>query len=821
MTFRYILTAILAVMLHLHLSAQRKSDAHIIGHVTAEGEHLPFASVSVKGTTLGALADETGHFQILHVQPGTYTVVASMVGYAPRATEVAVKAGVTSEIKFELEKDVLNINQVVVTSDRSEQKRTEAPVIVSTLPSKLFEATLSVSLGEGLVFTPGIRLENNCQNCGFSQVRLNGMEGPYSQVLINSRPIFSGLAGVYGLELIPANMIDRVEVVRGGGSALYGSNAIAGTINVILKDPVINSFEAGAHYALTGTGTSGTAAGDYVVNLNSSMVSSNSRTGLTIYGYYREREMYDANNDGFSELSPLDNLTLGSRFYHRIGSRAKLSLDLFSIAEDRDGGNMQEYPLHERDVAEAVEHHIKTAAVNYEQFFRDYDLLSLYFSTQHLARDSYYGAEQSLSDYGYSTDLTWNAGAQYKAFFGHSTLVSGVEQTSGTLRDEKLGYPDYERAVMVDGELQIPHVPNTLVAHQRLTTTGLFSQYELTFMQAKINLGARVDQYQVSNLVSDADPKSGLVFSPRISLMYDLLRDLQLRASYAQGYRAPQIFDEDLHIETSGARQVIHVNDPDLIQENSHSVTASFDLNTSLRRAYVGLLAEGFYTRLTNPFVNDIGVPDENGQVVYTRMNAESGATVQGVNLELKLNFGGPLMLNSGFTLQRSLYDEPQEFDTRRFFRTPDRYGYVQVDYSLSDRAGLNLNGVYTGPMQVPYFGVHAADMAEGELRTSEDFFDLGLRAWVVQQADGLKLQWFAGVKNLFNAYQSDFDTGMDRDPAYMYGPMNPRTVYVGVKISNAAIDLDRIGRGQSGYGRGLGPGKGRGLNQGRGLRRR
>jgi outer membrane receptor for ferrienterochelin and colicins len=90
-----------------------------------------------------------------------------------------------------------------------------------------------VTLSEGLSFSPGLRIENDCQNCGFSQVRMNGMEGPYSQILINSHPIFSGLAGVYGLELIPTNMIERIEVVRGGGSALYGSNAIAGTINII------------------------------------------------------------------------------------------------------------------------------------------------------------------------------------------------------------------------------------------------------------------------------------------------------------------------------------------------------------------------------------------------------------------------------------------------------------------------------------------------------------------------------------------------------------------------------------------------------------
>jgi len=134
-------------------------------------------------------------------------------------------------------RNVLGIEEVVVTGDRNKTNRTESSTIVSILTPKLFATIQSVTLSEGLNFCPGLRMENNCQNCGFSQVRMNGMEGPYSQILINGRPIFSGLAGVYGLELIPSSMIERVEVVRGGGSALYGSNAIAGTINLIFKRP--------------------------------------------------------------------------------------------------------------------------------------------------------------------------------------------------------------------------------------------------------------------------------------------------------------------------------------------------------------------------------------------------------------------------------------------------------------------------------------------------------------------------------------------------------------------------------------------------------
>ena len=190
-----------------------------------------------------------------------------------------------------LKPDLLNLEEIVITADKSEIKRIEASSIVNTISSRLFTSTQSVTLSEGLSFTPGLRVENNCQNCGFTQVRMNGLEGPYSQILINSRPIFSGLAGVYGLELIPANMIEKVEVVRGGGSALYGSNAIAGTINIILKEPSSDIYEVGVNSALTGVGVDGSGgpASDYSVNLNTSMVSANNRTGMSLVWFHKAR----------------------------------------------------------------------------------------------------------------------------------------------------------------------------------------------------------------------------------------------------------------------------------------------------------------------------------------------------------------------------------------------------------------------------------------------------------------------------------------------------------------------------------------------------
>lgn len=718
-----LLVILCLLITQLTFAQKSKTDANIVGHVVCEGKHLAFAAVGIKGTTIGTMTDETGHFQLINMPVGEQTIVVSIVGYKSEERTVILQSGKTIEEKFDLIKDVMNLEEVVVSADRAEQKRTEAAVIVNTISPKLFGTTQSVTLGEGLCFSPGLRLENNCQNCGFSQVRMNGMEGPYSQILINSRPIFSGLAGVYGLELIPSNMIEKVEVVRGGGSALFGSNAIAGTINVIMKEPTRNSYEAGANYNSIGVGVDGAGdiASDYSVNFNASIVSDDHKSGVSVYGLKRKREMFDANGDSFSELAPLENLTLGARVFHRFGYRDKLSVDFFAINEQRDGGNMQDYPLHERDIAEALTHHLTVAGVTYEKFFREADLLSIYASGQFLNRDSYYGAEQSLQDYGNSKDDSYNMGVQYKALLGSSsTLVAGIENTSGFLTDKKLGYPEY---AVVNGEIETTHTENTIVADQSSITTGVFAQYDVKINRLKMSVGARYDHYYIEDKENEGEDKSGNVFSPRLSFMYNVTKALQARVSYSQGYRAPQIFDEDLHIETSGLHKVIHKNDPDLKQETSNSYMASLDFNKQLGNTYFGLLVEGFYTKLEDAFANELGDPNEAGEITYTRINS-SGAKVQGVNMEFKLIPHEKVNLSSGFTIQTSKYEEEQDWGSKNILRTPNNYGFFTIDWDFAKGFCWSNTGNYTGEMDVLYEGEETkAGLDANGIVVSDSFF--------------------------------------------------------------------------------------------------
>lgn len=770
------------------IAHRAKTDAHIIGHVLNGGKHIPFANVVLVGTTIGTATDETGHYRILNVPEGTYTVLATAIGYKPVKKVVTVISGKTIELNFSMEEDAIGLDELVVTGERNEQRRRESTVVVNTITPQIFNMTQSVIIGEGLNFSPGLRLENNCQNCGFTQLRMNGLEGPYSQILINSHPIFSGLAGVYGLELIPSNMVDRVEVIRGGGSALYGSNAIAGTVNLILKDPINNTYELGFNSGIDGVGmnNAGSNIPDKSLNISATAVSSDVKTGLAVFGFTRNRTPFDANNDGFSELSSIENISIGARAFHRFGYRSKLSIDFFNIKEERRGGDRHDYPLHESNIGEAVNHNITTGAITYDQFFRETDLFSIFVSAQHVDRDSYYGANQSLNDYGHTTDLTYATGGQYRLQLNATGIIFGIENQGGRLFDKKLGYPDYDNAVIVDGAIvDIPHTANTIVADQLQNITGLFTQVDYTYNRFKTTAGLRYDHYRIFDEQNPDNEVTGNVISPRITLMYDISEHMQARVSYANGYRAPQIFDEDLHILTSGSRKVLHQNDPSLKQETSYSFMGSLDFNYKLGDVQTSLLLEGFYTQLENPFANEYGDLNEDGEVFYTRVNAEAGAVVQGVNTELMIIPSSRVSFRSGFTYQRSQFAEAQEFNERNFTRTPNAYGFFTAEVNPFEKISLSATGTYTGKMLVPYFGPNLTNPEEGELRESQSFFDLGLKVSYDIKINGATLQVFAGAKNILNSYQSDFDSGINRDPGYIYGPNQPRALYFGIRLGN------------------------------------
>lgn len=205
-----------------------KTDANIVGHIIEKstGDHLPFVNVRVEGTTLGVVSDASGHYMLTNLPIGEYTLVFSMVGFETQYHKVTLVEDKTLEINVSLEESSSIIDQVVVTSNKYETKKREAVSIVNVISPLLIESTASNSMSDVLDYQSGLRVEMSCQNCGAPQLRINGLEGQYTQILMDNRPLFSSLASVYGLEQIPTGMVDRIEVVRGGGSALLDRKSV-------------------------------------------------------------------------------------------------------------------------------------------------------------------------------------------------------------------------------------------------------------------------------------------------------------------------------------------------------------------------------------------------------------------------------------------------------------------------------------------------------------------------------------------------------------------------------------------------------------------
>lgn len=738
------------------------SDANVYGHVLDKrtGEHLAFITVALKGTTIGAATDVTGHYFLKNLPEGRFTMVVTAVGYKPVLHEVVLKKGKTLEMNFELEEDHVALDEVVVSANRNETTRRMAPTLVKVLDSKLFEVTNACSLADGLNFQPGVRVENNCQNCGFHQVRINGLDGPYTQILIDSRPVFSALSGVYGLEQLPANMIERVEVMRGGGSALFGSSAIAGTINVITKEPSRNTGQI-AH-SLMGIG--GKGCFDNVTSLNASLVTDDQKAGMYVFGQLRNRSSFDYDGDGYTELPKLRNQVAGMRSFLKTGTYSRLMAEYHGINEFRRGGNMLDRPPHESDITEQVGHNINTGGLKFDYFApSERWQVSLFSSVQHIDRESYYGVKQDPNAYGNTTDLTYVGGGQLvwrfeRLLFMPSDLTAGGEFNYDRLTDEIKGYG---RDLM-----------------QTTRIVSAFLQNEWKNARWSFLVGGRLDKHNMLDKV---------VFSPRINLRYNPSPNLNFRASYSEGFRAPQAFDEDLHIAAVGGEvAVIRIN-PDLREEKSQSVSVSGDLYHRFGQVQVNFLAEGFYTNLKDVFVlEDVGT--EDGMIIKERRNG-SGARVMGVNLEGRAIFTRWLELQAGATIQRSRYKEPEAWSDdpevgaeRQLFRTPDVYGYFTAQLNPLKQFSVSMSGTYTGKMLVQ----HMAGVIERDVAVkTPDFFDMEMKAvYNVPLYKGVTLQVNGGVRNIFNAYQSDFDRGANRDSGYIYGPGLPRSYFAGVKLS-------------------------------------
>ena len=780
--FQLIIFCFIAVILNVQAQTSTVS-----GKISSVSGVMAFASVGLEGTTFGTASDESGNFKISNIPAGFYTLKASVTGFRTYSRKIEVKPNADLWFDISLAEDLLNLEEVVVSGTRYEYDRASAPVVVNVLDNKMLNATQSIAIADGLNFQPGVRVETNCQNCGFTQVRLNGLEGAYSQILINSRATFSALNSVYGLDQIPANIVEQIEVVRGGGSALYGSNAIAGTINIITQDPVENSWEMRSNTSLI----DGDAL-DQTYTFNGSFVSESLNSGVTFYGMNRNRDSYDANGDGFTEMVLLENNVLGAKAFFKPGERSKLSVDFSALSEYRRGGDRLDLAPHFTDITEELQHNTFFGSLNYDLWSKDdKNKVSFYVSSQNTDRDSFYGglgggrtatdSLLALNAYGLTEDKAIVAGTQYNRYFtNEDVFTAGFESQNYNTRDEIRGY-------------------NRLI-DQQVHTLGFFGQYEWKpTSKFTALLGARYDitdvtgNYQIGNISRSVDQKNG-VLSPRLTFMYKLNNSIRFRGGYARGFRAPQAFNEDLHIASVGGEPLFVILSENLDKETSNSYTGSVNITKELGIAQASLLIEGFYTQLQNPFIQvSTGSVLANGSILEEVRNGE-GATVSGVNFEAGYSPASKIVFQLGGTVQQTRYSETQVlFDpddgsenivaVDEFVRTPNLYGYFTTYYNLTETFKIDISATYTGSMIVPRV---VGDNGFLNLINSNTFFDANIKvSYEFAIRDDFHLELSGGVKNIFNSFQPEFDSGPERDSDFVYGPAAPRSIFVSIKVGN------------------------------------
>jgi len=687
---------------------------------------------------------------------------------------------------------VVELRDYVITGTRTMQRIDASPVRTELVTAREFEAAGARSLADTVELLPGVRVENNCQNCGTSDLLLLGLDGRYTSVLFDGVPLFSGLAAVYGLDQIPSAFIDRLEVVKGGGSAVYGSGAVGGVVNIIARRPtapgavlelICDDVKGRANLQLTGI---------------ADCVSADQATAATVYGQIARVDPVDLNGDGFSDLTKRDLRVIGARVFRKV-SEGEVRLEYTHTDEFRRGGNKFDLPDHLADISERVDtRRDAVSALWTAEVSPEVDIM-VSGSAAFIDRESYYGGlfghgadepltpesspgagdnDQAFVDRGYSTH-----GQVARDQFGFTeNWVANLEAQANLRRGAhraSVGVQYYREAIC-----DVVPVSAFVVGYpvERETATGdnaaLFIQDDWHISEAwEVVFGLRADKN------SELDHA---VVSPRVNLKWAAGGELTLRAALGAGFRAPQPFDEDLHIVLIAGERAKTVQAADLREERSASALLSATWNPAFAAGRMTLEATGFLTRLDGTFTTSAVMADEStGEAFRVRDNGPD-ARVGGLEVNLGLLPRSDLRLDLGFVVQVAHHDEAvvlyedaesvvAEAD---FLETPGHHGVAQLTYSPRDVGSFSLSATYTGEMK-------HINLRTGVLNESTESFVVwsATARRVIQLQGQSRLTLSVGVKNLLDARQGDLESGVDRDPYYLYGPRTPRTVFVGTRL--------------------------------------
>ncbi|MEM1322970.1 MAG: TonB-dependent receptor [Bacteroidota bacterium] len=733
-------------------------QAQISGIISAEGRALEFATVALKGTPHGSTTDAEGQYTIKNISAGEYILVASFLGYQSVSQKIELAAGQSLRLDLTLETIANTMEEVVVTGTLKEVSRLESPVPVEVYRPVFFKKNPTPNIYEALQNVNGVRPQLNCQVCNTGDIHINGLEGPYTMVLIDGMPIVSSLATVYGLSGIPNSLVERMEIVKGPASSLYGSEAIGGLINIITKNP--------DQAATLSADLMTTSWGEHNLDVGVKLRLNERISVLTGANYFNFDNVVDNNDDNFTDVTLQERISVFQKWNFKRKDNRLFSLAGRYYYEDRWGGDVDWNPSFrggDEVYGESIYTERWEVIGNYQLPVEEKVMFS--FSYNDHQQNSVYGDVPYLADQKIAFgQLTWD-----KQWNKHDLLF-------GTA----LRYTYYD-----------DNTPATEANADEIWLPGVFVQDEMRLHpQHKLLLGLRYDY-------NDAH---GHILTPRLAHKWSITDNDILRLNAGTGFRVVNLFTED-HAALTGARDVIIAEE--LQPERSYNVNLNYTKKMYWNNGgWLNLDLSAWYTYFNNVILPDY---DTNpNQIIYD--NLDGHAVTKGISANLDLNTTKGFSALLGFTLMDVSTEEngirERQLLTERFTGT---WG---LSYTLpNQKFTFDYTGNLYGPMLLPLLG-------ELDPRPPES------PVWSIQNIQatykGLpNIEIYAGIKNLLNwtpwKNQDDpiiarsfdpFDRGVEFgddgqvlatpnnpnaltfDPTYVYAPNQGIRGFLGIRYS-------------------------------------
>ncbi len=676
--------------------------ASISGKIISEGKPLEFANVGLVGSSIGSVSDTSGMYKIKNVKEGNYVVRVSCIGFIKMDKTISIKEGEKVTLNFDLTNFQQTLDEVVITGTMKEVSRLESPVPVEIYTPTYFKKNPTPNVFEALQNVNGVRPQLNCNVCNTGDIHINGLEGPYTMVLIDGMPIVSSLSTVYGLSGIPNSLIERIEIVKGPASSLYGSEAVGGLINIITKKPQ-NTPSIFADVF-------GTSWGEYNTDLSLKLNAGKKAIALTGINYFNFQNRVDNNNDNFTDMTLQNRISVFQKWNFERKDNRIFSLAARYMFEDRWGGDMRwEKQFRGGDSIYGESIYTKRWEVLGNYQFPTKEKFMLSFSYNNHDQNSVYGTTSYIAqqNIGFS-QLTWD-----KKSSRNDILVGAALRYTF--------YDDNTPATASSDTL------NQQTQPQKTWLPGLFIQDEISITDKhKVLIGFRYDY----------NSYHGNIFTPRFAYKWTLNDKNILRLNAGTGYRVVNLFTED-HAALTGARLLEIKNE--LNPEQSYNVNLNYIRKFYAKNGtFIGLDASTFYTYFNNRIVGDYET-DPN-KIIYDNLNgfAES----KGISLNIDVAFNNGLKIITGGTLMENTLTEYGI--TEQQILTENFTGVWAVSYIIK-KAKLSID--YTGnvysPMRLPLLG-------NSDPRSPNSPW------WSIQNIqltfDGFRnFKLYGGVKNLFN----------------------------------------------------------------------